>query len=137
LFGWAYPLLGLAVPVVMVLGLTVSPFKGRWVCGNACPRGSFLDTVMSRLTMKRPLPVIFRSSAFKWTVVVVLMGLMMTRLLLSVHALTVIGRLFWVMCAVTSVVAIVLAVVYNHRAWCAMCPMGTIQGALTPRRREK
>lgn len=132
--GFWFPFLGLAVPVVMGLGMVVSPFKGRWVCGNACPRGAFLDTVMVHFAMRLPMPELFRKAWFRWTLVVVLMGLMLSRLALGEHSWEFAGRLFWMMCVATSAVAFGLALRYNHRAWCAVCPMGTIQGALAPKK---
>ncbi|KMQ52360.1 4Fe-4S ferredoxin [Chitinispirillum alkaliphilum] len=127
LFGWKYPLLGLGVGVVMLLGVSISPFKGRWVCGNVCPRGAFLDTGMSRVTLRNKLPRLFRSKLFKWSVVAVLMGLMIFRSINTVESLPSLGRVLWGMCFATSIVAIYLGVKYNHRAWCSICPMGTIQ----------
>ena len=46
--GWKYPLMGFAVPVVIITGLTISFFRGRYLCGNLCPRGSFMDKVLGK-----------------------------------------------------------------------------------------
>jgi len=44
------------------------------------------------------------------------------------------GSVFWLMCLVTTAIALVLAVIYRPRAWCAICPVGTLQGILGGRR---
>ncbi|WP_298975694.1 4Fe-4S binding protein [uncultured Thermosynechococcus sp.] len=41
-----------------------------------------------------------------------------------------VGGLFVNLCVVTSIVAILLGVIFNQRAWCAICPMGTLQESL-------
>lgn len=127
LVGWYYPLLGLGVGVVMILGMVIGPFKSRLVCAKVCPRGAFLDSGISKVSLKNKLPKIFRKAWFRWTIVGVLMGTMGVRTFFEVNSITSLGFLFWSMCAATSVVAIYLGVKYNHRAWCAICPMGTIQ----------
>lgn len=128
--GWKFSVLGLLVPVVMFMGMVIGPFKGRWVCANACPRGSFLDTIMVKTQYKGRFPGYFRNKFFKFSIVAILMGLMIFRLSVNVRTVSAAGVLFWQMCFATSVVAIVLALIYSHRAWCAICPMGTIQTVL-------
>jgi polyferredoxin len=128
--GWRYPWLGFTVPLVMLLGLVVGFFRGRYVCGHLCPRGAFFDRVMSRLSRGRPIPGWFRHAAFRWTLLAALMGFMVYRLSLDPGNWEHWGRVFWLMCALTSAVGIVLAVFIHPRSWCTFCPMGTMQAAL-------
>ncbi|MFC1736814.1 4Fe-4S binding protein [Candidatus Hydrogenedentota bacterium] len=51
--GWKYPLLGFSVPVVMTAGFVGGIFRGRYVCGNLCPRGSFFDRILLRVSRGR------------------------------------------------------------------------------------
>lgn len=125
--GWKFPLLGFVVLWVMMMGMFVSPKRGRWVCANACPRGSFLDTLIKGRGLKNKYPKYFRSSAFKWIIVSILMCLMFYNLVFTVNSFLAFGLLLWRMCFVTSIIAILMAFIFNHRAWCAICPMGTIQ----------
>lgn len=39
--GWWFPYIGFLVPVAMLSGMIGGVFKGRFVCGNLCPRGAF------------------------------------------------------------------------------------------------
>ncbi len=125
--GWKYPLLGFSVPLVMIVGLVGSFFNGRFVCGNLCPRGAFLDRVMSRFVKRRPMPALFYKMSFRIPVFVGLMGLMLLRILLKPGDIYHWGYVFWVMCVVTSVLGVVLAVLFRPRGWCTFCPMGTMQ----------
>ncbi|MBF0385705.1 MAG: 4Fe-4S binding protein [Candidatus Omnitrophica bacterium] len=45
-------------------------------------------------------------------------------------ALKAIGAVFVTMCLITTVLAIFLGLATRHRAWCAICPMGTLQDHL-------
>ena len=54
--GLYYPLLGWLVFGFMVFFLTLSYFKGRYWCGNLCPRGSFNDEVVSRILRYKDIP---------------------------------------------------------------------------------
>ena len=51
--GFYYPLLGYMVVAMMAFLLVLSYFKKRYWCWNICPRGAFLDIVMSKLTLNK------------------------------------------------------------------------------------
>lgn len=126
--GWKYPLLGFIVPVAMGAGITGGFLKGRWVCGNLCPRGSFLDSWFSFVASRNEMPAILKSTRFRWLVLSLLMTVMTLRLLQNPTELNHWGIVFWQMCAVTTIAAIGLGLRYSARSWCAICPVGTIAG---------
>ena len=128
--GWQYPWLGYSVPVVMLMGMAGGMLRGRYVCGHLCPRGAFFDRVMPRLSRKRPIPAWMRSGGFRWPVFAALMAFMVYRIMLNPTDFDHWGRVFWLMCTVTTAIGVVLAVFIHPRAWCAFCPMGTMQSAL-------
>jgi ferredoxin-type protein NapH len=132
--GWKFPVLGFAVPLTMLTGLVVSFFNGRYVCGNLCPRGAFLDRMVPHISPGKPIPAAFRNNLFRIVVVVGLMGFMIYRLSLNPASWEHWGRVFWLMCAVTTAVALILAALFNSRTWCAFCPMGTMQSWIGGRR---
>lgn len=43
------------------------------------------------------------------------------------------GRVFWTIILVTTVVGVVLSFVYAPRTWCSFCPMGTLSAWVSPR----
>ena len=124
---WWYPYLGLAVPVVMVMGLIGGFLRGRYVCGNLCPRGSFLDTWVSSVSGNRKLPSSFRSMWFRVLVLAGLMSFLAWQLSQNVGSLVLWGYVFWMMCLLTTLVAMALATIFAERTWCMICPMGTNQ----------
>jgi polyferredoxin len=44
-----------------------------------------------------------------------------------------IGKVFWTIIVVTTIVGIVLAFIYAPRTWCSFCPMGTISSWVAPK----
>lgn len=128
--GWKYPMLGYTVPVVMLMGLIGSLIRGRYVCGNFCPRGSFLDRMISIPSLKRDIPDFFRHPALRWTVFAGLMSFMLYRGLQNPGSVSHWGMIFWSMCLWTTLVAVIFGVLIHPRTWCAFCPMGTMQSAI-------
>lgn len=63
--GIFYPLIGLAALICMLAPSVVSIFRGRMWCGNFCPRGSFNDIILSKISRKRPVPEIFKKTWFR------------------------------------------------------------------------
>lgn len=128
--GWTYPLIGFIVPATMLLGLVGGLFRGRYVCGNLCPRGAFLDKIIAPISFKRKIPKFLKDVYFRWTLFILLMGLMTYRILLNPTSISHWGSVFVLMCFVTTIVAIVFGVILRARTWCAFCPMGTMQMTL-------
>ena len=60
--GWLYPLIGYFIPFCMVLGIGLAAFQGRSWCNWVCPRGSFEDAWLAKISRRRPIPPIFRST---------------------------------------------------------------------------
>ncbi|MBP8951649.1 MAG: 4Fe-4S binding protein [Armatimonadetes bacterium] len=128
--GWKYPLVGLIVPTVMLIGIIGGIIRGRYVCGNLCPRGSFLDRMIAPISLKRPIPEFLRKPAFRWIVLAAMMGFMVFRISQNPSDIMHWGRVFWVMCLATTAIGVVLGVLVHPRAWCSFCPMGTMQSKL-------
>ena len=125
MLGWRFPVLGFVVPVAMVAGMGGGFFRGRWICGNLCPRGSLLDTWFSVLP-RRTLPEWMGRSDVRWEVLTVLIGLMVAQLAVEPGNWRHWGIVFWRMCMVTTTAALALAVTYAPRGWCGICPVGTV-----------
>ncbi len=125
LLGWRFPALGFAVPVAMAAGMGGGFFRGRWVCGNLCPRGSLLDTWLGALP-RRPLPGWMARPAVRWGVLAVLVGAMVLQLAGDPGNWRHWGVVFWRMCLVTTAAAVLLAVSLSARSWCRLCPVGTV-----------
>lgn len=134
--GWWFPWLGFSVPLVMLAGIIGSLFNGRYVCGNLCPRGSMYDRILAPISRRRAIPKWFRSPALRWSLFVALMGFMVFRILQNPLDPMHWGRVFWVMCVVTTAVGLPLALLIHPRSWCSFCPIGTAQSAIGGRRNQ-
>ncbi|MEI6241924.1 MAG: 4Fe-4S binding protein [Chlamydiota bacterium] len=124
--GWKYPFLGFSVPIVMLGAVSFGFFKNRYFCGHLCPRGSFFDHWISLISRKKRIPRWLFSSLFRWTVLFFLMGFMGFRLFFATDLYSV-GRVFWMMCAVTTGIGIFFGIWIHPRMWCSFCPIGTLQ----------
>lgn len=129
-FGWKYPWLGFAVPVAMAAGVIGGLFRGRYVCGNLCPRGSFFDRVLTPLGFSGEIPARLRSRPLRWTIFALLMAGMTWRLAGNPADPRHWGLVFWAMCTITTIIGVALAIGLHPRAWCALCPIGTLSSAL-------
>ncbi|MFP4296348.1 MAG: 4Fe-4S binding protein [Spirulinaceae cyanobacterium] len=125
--GLFYPILGYLMLGMMVFLISISYFKGRFWCGNLCPRGSFLDIIMAKFTLNRPWPRFFNRKWFRWFVFGIFMSIFISRMVAAWGDWMAVGGIFVSMCIVTSLIAIPLAIITRPRAWCAVCPMGTLQ----------
>lgn len=125
--GLFYPMLGYLVVGMMAFFLTLAFFKGRYWCWNLCPRGAFLDIVVSRASMNKPFPAFFASHWFRLLVFVSFMLFLIFRIIRSGGNPVIIGAIFVGMCLGTTVIAFALGIFTKHRGWCAICPMGFLQ----------
>lgn len=125
--GLFVPILGYLVLAMMIFMFVLSYFKGRYWCWNLCPRGAFLDIVMSKLSFNRPIPKIFTKMWFRWSVFVLLIGFLVWRLANSGGNLIVTGAIFASMCIITTIASVIIGVVGKARGWCVVCPMGLFQ----------
>jgi ferredoxin-type protein NapH len=124
--GWFFPVIGYFIPVCMIAGIGIAFFRGRQWCNWYCPRGSFADSLMKKISPARPLPQLFRTTGLR----VAVLSLLMTVLTFRIAGLWpdpyAIGKFFMVLLTVTTAVGVVLAMVFHHRAWCAICPIGSL-----------
>lgn len=129
--GLFYPPLGYLVVVMMAVFLTLSVFSGRYWCWNLCPRGAFLDIVLSKFSVNKPMPRYFVKQWFRWLIFALFIGFIVFRILHTGENIIAIGAVFVGMCVLTTVISIILGIITKHRGWCAICPMGTLQDKIS------
>lgn len=128
--GWRYPLVGFVVPAAMAASIAGSFFRGRYVCGNFCPRGSFFDTLFRLVGGPRDVPALLRGSAFRWAFLALLMGFLGWQISRNPADPAHWGFVFWMACALTTGIGIVLGLAFRARTWCLVCPVGTMANAI-------
>ena len=135
--GLFFPVLGYLVFLMMVFFSILSYFKGRFWCAHLCPRGSFLDLVLSKVSREERIPKFFLNPAVKWAVFGIVIAVFILQLIATEKTVAAIGFVFVRMCLVTTLIAIVVGIPTKARAWCAICPMGLLQAKIgTLKRRD-
>lgn len=140
--GLFYPLIGLLVPIFMLTLLILSYFKGRFWCGNLCPRGSFNDQIVKKYSMNKKIPDFIRSNLFRYGFLILFMLIFSYRVItvfsnFSGYTLLMkLGFIFATVCLITTILAMVLGAIFGSRTWCTFCPMGTLQKDIYNLRRK-
>lgn len=121
-----YPPIGLIAIICMVAPVSVAFYKGRFWCGNFCPRGSFYDHVLAKISPKKSIPPIFKSSGLRVFMVLFIITVFSIQIYATWGDLYAMGTVFVRLILITTLVGIILGIFYNQRTWCAFCPMGTL-----------
>jgi ferredoxin-type protein NapH len=133
--GFFFPALALAVPVLMIAAITLDFFGRRSFCAGICPNGVFLATTLKPVSRMRPMP----RALVRPTIRRALCGLMLVCLvgLVSRSPLEpgAIGRIFWAIYAIALSAGVLFGLLFKPRAWCVLCPLGTLQDTIGTRRK--
>jgi polyferredoxin len=133
--GWLYPLIGYFIPVCMLLGIGLAAFQGRSWCDWLCPRGSFEDAWLARISRNRRIPLVFRSTAMRLGVMAFLMGMLTWQIIRLWPDPWAIGGFFVLLLSITTAVGIILGLGFQQRTWCYICPIGTMSNWVGKNRR--
>jgi ferredoxin-type protein NapH len=128
--GLFYPMLGYFLPIIFATLFFSSLGAGRWFCGNICPRGSFNDFWLVKISRGKGIPRVFRSMRVRIPVLIALLGFMAYRIFRADGVVLQVGMIFVSMCIITTAAAIILGFQFSPRAWCSLCPMGTLQAGI-------
>lgn len=128
--GIFYPKLGYFLLLVFASLMIIAPFRGRWFCGNLCPRGSFVDFWLAPLSRKLKIPPQLRAMWLRVPIFIALMGFMVFRIIQTDGIVDKVGMVFVTLCILTTSIAILFGVIIAPRTWCSFCPMGTLQRAM-------
>jgi polyferredoxin len=128
--GWWYPVLGYFIPFCMAAGLGIAAFRGRYWCDWLCPRGGAWDLLLSRVSLKKPIPSFFRDTKFRIFIMALLMTVLGSQLPRFWPSISGMGRVFVVMLSITTAAGIVLGLLTHPRNWCTYCPVGTLSNWL-------
>lgn len=126
--GYFCPRLGFIVLGLITIFLVLASQRGRFYCGWLCPMGAFHERILSLVSLKRPIPLLFKTSWFRWLLFLVMMSMMGIRLVNAGGDVQATGSVFRFMWIVSTSVAIGLGFYFKPRIWCSICPMGSMQG---------
>lgn len=117
----------------MIAPVLFSMFKGRYWCGNFCPRGNFYDKIMYKISRKKKIPPFLKNKYFRAFMVFFIFTMFTIQMHSAWGDWNAIGRVFWNIIFVTTVVGITLSISYSPRAWCSFCPMGSLSALVAPK----
>jgi len=129
--------IAVAAIICMVAPIIVSLFKGRFWCGNLCPRGSFYDNVVSKFSKKNQVPKFLKSVYFRIFVILFMFTMFGIGIKENWGNIEGIGMVFYRIIVITTLIGIVLSLFYNNRTWCNFCPMGSIAAFISYIKRDK
>lgn len=131
--GAFFPIIGLLALICMIAPVAFSVRRGRWWCGNACPRGSLYDRVLSKYSPHKPIPAFLRSKGWRAFMLFVIFTMFGVQMYFAWGDWAAMGRVFWNIILVTTVVGVVLSFIFAPRTWCSFCPMGTLSSWVAPK----
>ena len=123
--------IGLVAIICMVGPILISLFRGRFWCGNICPRGNFYDNIVSKISNKRKAPKLLKSIYFRSIVTIFILTMFTMNISKNWGNLYLMGFAIYRLIVVTTLVGVGLALFYNQRTWCNFCPMGSIAALIS------
>lgn len=135
--GYFYPAVGLIALICMIGPVATSVFKGRYWCGHICPRGSYYDRLIGKVSRNREIPAFLRSRGFRGFMLVLIFAMFGVQMYYAWGDWGAMGHVFWNIIFVTTVVGSAFSIVYAPRTWCSFCPMGTLSAMVAPRRHKR
>ena len=128
--GFFWPVLGLGILGLMVTALVLNFRKRRSFCAGVCPNGNFLAASLKTVSANRRVPRAFVAVRLRR----MLCGLMLFCLIGLISRgfpdVSVMGRAFWFVYIVALSAGILIGILYKPRAWCVVCPLGTLQDTI-------
>lgn len=132
--GYFYPAIGFLAIICMIAPVAFAIYKGRWWCGNACPRGSMYDKLLAKYSPHRQIPKFVRRFGFRLFMVMFIFTMFGVQMYFAWGDWNAMGRVFWTIILVTTIIGIILSFIYAPRTWCSFCPMGTLSSWVSPQK---
>lgn len=127
----------LAAILCMTAPVIISFSKGRFWCGNLCPRGSFYDSVLSKISAHKRVPAVLKSWYFRTAVFLFMMSMFTIGIRKNWGNAAGTGSVFYRMIVITTFAGILLSFLYNQRTWCHFCPMGTLAALISSLQKKR
>ena len=132
--GYFYPWVGFLALICMIGPVVMAMKRGRYWCGHYCPRGNLYDAWISRFTRQKSIPPSLRSKGFRIFMILLIFAMFGVQMHEAWGDLAKMGAVFLRIILLTTIVGIVVGVVYRPRAWCSFCPMGTMAAWAAPKK---
>lgn len=147
--GWFYPVVGLALAGLMATAVALSVLarlgmaRQRAFCNGVCPRGRALGFALKPFTRGKTLPRVFTDLSLRRGLCGFMMFCVAGSLVRALSGLeghpafAAAGRIFWGLCVASLAGGLLLGLLFRPRAWCVVCPMGTLQDTIAGSSRKR
>lgn len=137
ILSWYYPIIGSIALICMIAPPLLAVLKGGRVwCSTVCPRGSFNDNVLVKISRSSNIPSVFRTLLFRIAFAIFLIYNFVAGLIEANGDLVKIGYVFYKIIFITTAITILLGIIFNERTWCSFCPMGSLSALITKFKRK-
>ncbi|SDK02532.1 4Fe-4S binding protein [Natronincola ferrireducens] len=103
---------------------------GRVHCAKYCPRGSLFGVFLDKVSFRNNLPKSFKTKTVKNIMLVWMLGMFSISLVMAGGDFTKTAFAIVRMMTVSTLVGVVMGVVFQPRSWCTVCPMGYATGLI-------
>jgi len=124
------PELGFALAGLMAAAIVMTLVKPRSFCSTVCPRGRALGFLLRKSPRRKALPSVLLTPNFRKLLCGGMMFCVIGSLIRAGGDPGRMGAVFWTLCAVSLSGGLLMGIFYKPRAWCAICPMGTLQDTI-------
>jgi polyferredoxin len=135
--GFFEPLVGLAVPALVIVAAVSSLVRKRWFCSTACPRAAILGTFGRSVSRYKSLPAFMKTDRVRTALCGFLLVCSVGQTARNWQAIGNAGRFFWLVCALSLVAALAMSYFFSPRSWCAICPVGALQDNVAKRHTQR
>lgn len=129
--GWFYPKIGFFLLICMAGAIGIAFYKGRAWCDWMCPRGSFYDLIIYKISRKKEIPEFVKNKGFRIFMLSLLFSVLGSQIYIYRGDINKIGLAMVMLLSVTTTAGILLGVLYHQRLWCHICPVGTVSNYLS------
>lgn len=104
-------------------------------CSRSCPRGGFLQILLSKFSLYQSAPPLLSSKTFKELFMILFLILFSAAFYQTGGNISEIGFVFFRFILSSTIIALLLGTFYRPRTWCQICPLG--QSARSLKRLKK
>ncbi len=112
---WIYPPLGFSLLLCMAGAVGIAFYNGRAWCDWMCPRGSFYDLLLEKMSRKVSIPEVFKTNWFRSIILTLLMSALGIQIYYAWGDSYGIGLAFVTVLTITTIAGIVLGAVFKPR----------------------
>lgn len=110
---------------------------GRVHCAKYCPRGSMFSVFLDKISFKNNLPKKLSTKLVKNLMLAWMIGMFTISLIIAGGDFTKTAMAILRMMVMSTLVGIIMGVIFKPRSWCVVCPMGYSTGMIESYQKRK